>query len=113
VIADVTALSLRARLALALRLFAGYCELRGLHHPEVVAYLDYLWRFIGMPGSSEAFGRWTADEPQLVAAGLGWEYPPGFVGLLADWGAVPSVEELGVWRARTDTDPGPGATPAR
>lgn len=178
-IVDVTALSLRARLALALRLFAGYCELRGLHHPEVAAYLDYLWRFIGMPGSSEAFGRWTADEPPLVGAGLGWEYPPGFVGLLADcgvperefrrvlgytteilfgslygaadeagsrrfltelanvvaplgvrfpdtepfagsrwsdgggWGAVPSVEELGVWRARTDTEPGPGATPAR
>jgi hypothetical protein len=64
-------------------LLAGYCERRGLDHPDIAAYLDYLWRFIGMPGSAEAFGQWTADEPPLVEAGLGGEYPPGFEAFLA------------------------------
>ena len=88
---DITALSLRARLAIALRLFAGYCERRELDHPEVVAYLDYLWRFVGVGGSTEAFGQWTADEPPLVGTGLGWEYPPGFEAFLAARG-VPNQE---------------------
>jgi hypothetical protein len=82
-IPDITALSLRARLAIALRLFAGYCERRGLAHPEVAAYLEYLWRFISMSGEPGAFRQWEADEPPLVATGLGWEYPPGFEALLA------------------------------
>ena len=55
-IPDITLLSLRVRLAIALRLFAGYCERRGLAHAKVDAYLEYLWRFIGMPCSSSAFG---------------------------------------------------------
>jgi hypothetical protein len=62
-----------------------------LDHPEVAAYLDYLWRFISLPGSVEAFGQWTADEPPLVGAGLGWEYPPGFEAFLAARG-VPERE---------------------
>lgn len=90
-IPDLAPLSLRARLAIALRLFAGYCERRGLDHPEVGVYLDYLWRFIGMGGSAEAFGQWTADEPALVGTGLGWEYPPEFEALLAARG-VPEQE---------------------
>jgi hypothetical protein len=90
-IPDVTGLSLRARLAIALRLFAGYCERRGLAHPEIAAYLQYLWRFVGMPGSPEAFGQWEADQPPLVDVGLGWEYPPGFDTILAARG-VPERE---------------------
>lgn len=87
---DVTALSLRARLAIALNLFAAYCERRGLHHPEIAAYLDYLWRFIGMPTTTEEFARWQEDEPPLVRAGLGWEYPPGFETFLAGCGVAES-----------------------
>ena len=88
---DITGLSLRARLAIALRLFAGYCERRELAHPEIAAYLEYLWRFIGLPGTPEAFGQWTADEPLLMDAGLGGEYPPGFESLL-EARAVPERE---------------------
>jgi len=82
-ILDITALSLRARLAIALRLFAGYCEHRGLEHPEITAYLDYLWRFIALGGSAEAFGEWEASQPALIETGLGYEYPAGFEEFLA------------------------------
>ena len=88
---DITALSLRARLAIALRLFAGYCQRRGLDHPEVVAYLEHLWRFITLPGTSGAFERWETDGPALIETGLGGEYPPGFGSLLAARG-VPEQE---------------------
>ncbi len=71
-----------------MRLFAGFCERRGLDHPEVAAYLDYLWRFIALSGSTEAFGRWAEEEPPLVGSGLGWEYPPGFESFLAARGAA-------------------------
>lgn len=90
-IPDITALSLRARLAIALRLFAGYCERRGLAHPEVAAYLTYLWRFIGLPNSPGSFRQWEADRPPLVGTGLGGEYPPNFEALLAERG-VPERE---------------------
>lgn len=56
-------------------------------HPEAAAYLDYLWRFIALPGSPEAFRQWEASEPPLVGTGLGWGYPPGFEALLAGCGA--------------------------
>ncbi len=88
---DITNLSLHARLAIALRLFAGYCERRGLAHPEIVGYLEYLWRFIGLPGTPEAFGQWEAGWPPLIETGLGWDYPPGFESLLASRG-VPERE---------------------
>lgn len=81
-IPDVTALSLQARLAIALCLFAGYCQRRGLVHPEVTAYLDYLWRFIGLSDSPGEFDQWEADRPDLVEVGLGYEYPLGFEALL-------------------------------
>jgi hypothetical protein len=98
---DITALSLRARLAIALRLFAGYCERRGLAHPEVVAYLEYLWRFINLPGTPEAFRQWEADQPPLIQTGLGWEYPPGFGALLTTRG-VPEREFRQAVRCTTE-----------
>ena len=90
-IPGIAALSLRARLAIALRLFAGYCERRRVDHPAVGAYLDYFWWFVGMDGSTEAFGKWSAAEPPLVGAGLGWEWPEGFADHLAARG-VPEPE---------------------
>jgi hypothetical protein len=88
---DITALSLSARLAIALRLFAGYCERRGLAHPEITAYLDHLWRFLGLPETGEGFLAWEADRPPLIEAGLGYEYPPGFEAFLGARG-VPERE---------------------
>jgi hypothetical protein len=86
----VTELSIRGRLAVALHLFADYCERRGLDHPAIPAFADYLWRFIGLQ-NPEAFGIWESERPPLVDAGLGWEYPPGFEELLASRG-VPERE---------------------
>jgi hypothetical protein len=71
-------LSLSARLAIALRLCEAYCERRGLAHPEIAAYLEYLWRFLGLPESSQAFNEWETDEPVLVSVGLGDSFPPEF-----------------------------------
>ena len=84
-------MSLRARLAIALRLFAGYCERRRVDHPAVAAYLDYLWWLVGLDGSTGAFGEWSGAEPPLVGAGLGWEWPGGFADHLAVCG-VPEPE---------------------
>jgi hypothetical protein len=89
-IPDITQLSLRARLAIALRLFAGYCIGRRLEHLEIDAYLNHLWRFVGMDGSPEAFGAWTGDEPPLIGVGLGDEYPPEFAESLAACGVTSS-----------------------
>ncbi|VTS06825.1 unnamed protein product [Tuwongella immobilis] len=43
---DVSVLSQRARLAVALHLFRGYCDRRSLHHPEIDRYLGHLWEFV-------------------------------------------------------------------
>ena len=82
---------MRARVAITLRLFAGYCEQRGLEHPEVAAYLDSLWQFIGLSGSPEAFVAWESGQPALIETGLGYEYPSGFEAFLAECG-VPERE---------------------
>lgn len=82
-ISDISALSLRARLALALRLFAGYCDRRGLVHPEISAYLDHLWRFLAVGNAGEGFEEWISDRTPLLFAGLGDEYPPDFEAFLA------------------------------
>ena len=88
---DVSALSLRARLAVALHLFRGYCDRRGVDHPEIRRYLDHLWDFIELYGDAEAFGRWVEQEPPLTHTGLGDPFPPGFAGALAAAG-VPEGE---------------------
>jgi hypothetical protein len=82
---------LGARLAIALRLFAGYCARRGIDHPEVAAYFDSLWHFLSMPGSTEAFDEWVRNRPPLVHVGLGDDYPPEFEKYLAARG-VPDRE---------------------
>ncbi|HVK19210.1 MAG TPA: hypothetical protein VM533_19915 [Fimbriiglobus sp.] len=63
-------------MAVALHLFEGYCKSRGLDHPEITAYVDYLWRFIGL-SRPEAFESWEAEQPPLVGVGLGDEFPAG------------------------------------
>lgn len=81
--ADVTPLSLRARLGIALCLFAGYCRSRRLDHREIDSFVEHLWRFIDLSGTREAFDRWSAEEPPLLYTALGYEYPPGFVEVLS------------------------------
>lgn len=89
-IPDITALSLRARIALTLRLFTEYCVRRGLEHAEIGAYLDHMWRFL-LVEAGVGFAEWMLCEPALVCAGLGDDLPPGFEALLADRG-VPEAE---------------------
>ena len=88
---DVSGLSQRARLAVALHLFRGYCDCRGFHHPEIDRYLGHLWEFIGLYGDPVAFSEWTEREPDLTHVGLGDTYPPGFDEVLTAAG-VPGLE---------------------
>jgi hypothetical protein len=76
-------LSLSARLGLALRLFAGYCRQRGLNHPEITAWLDYMWRFLALPGAGVGFVEWEKDEPLLVGLSTGYRCAPGLESFLA------------------------------
>src|SRR4051794_7546304 len=87
---DVAALSLRARLALALRVFADYCDRRGLVHPEIAAYLGHMWRSLAVGNAGEGFDEWVSGETPLVPAGLGDEYPPGFEEVLTARGVSES-----------------------
>ena len=77
-IPEISHLSLCARLAIVLRLFAGYCEKRQLKHPEIEIYLEYLWWFVGMIQESSEFDRWCEAQPIILETGLGYEYPSGF-----------------------------------
>jgi hypothetical protein len=87
---ELSSLSLSGRLAVALHLFEGYCERRGLDHPELQTFVDSLWRSIGPIGPEEV-KKWEAEQPPLVGAGLGWEYPSGFEEYL-DSHEVPELE---------------------
>ncbi len=77
-IPDISRLSLQARLAIALWLFARYCEKPGLEHPEITAFSDYLWEFLALPSSAEALNDWASRCPPLVGNGLGEQLPSGF-----------------------------------
>jgi hypothetical protein len=81
---DVTPLSQRARLAIALHLFQGFCDCCGITHPELGRYLDHLWQFIGFCGDGgKSFEGWKKNEPPLTFAGLGDPLPAGFGDVLA------------------------------
>jgi hypothetical protein len=84
-------LSLRARLGIALDLFHRYCARRGLAHPEIDRYLDYLWEFIGFYGDPEPFRHWLDREPALVQAGLQDVLPPGVIAV-SEAAGVPEAE---------------------
>lgn len=80
----MASLSLTARLGVALHLFAGYCRSRGVDHPEVGRYVKYMWEFIALPGGGTGFDEWHSAAPDLVDTGLGYEWPEGFAGHLAE-----------------------------
>jgi hypothetical protein len=86
-LSEVAALSLTARLAVALHLFAGYCRRRGLDHPELAQYIEHMWGFAAAwQGGGEGFDEWYFGRPDLAEAGLGYEYPEGFETYLATTG---------------------------
>jgi len=90
----VAPLSLRARLGIAVCLFAGYCRRRKFSHPEIDSFAEYLWRFIGLPCTPEAFDLWSAEEPSLLHTALGDDYPPDFVEVLSGVGISPEEFRL-------------------
>jgi hypothetical protein len=75
-------LSLSARIAIALHLFRGYCNRRGLDHPEIDRFVEHLWEFIALPIGGGGFEPWRKREPPLTHVGLGDDYPPGFEAVL-------------------------------
>jgi hypothetical protein len=56
----VRPLSLSARIAIALHLFRGYCNRRGLKHLEIDRFVTHLWEFIVL-GSLPAPGQCHAS----------------------------------------------------
>jgi len=76
-------LSLSARIAIALHLFRGYCNRRGLSHPEIDRFVNHLWEFISLPPDGAGFKDWEERTPPLTYTGLGDEFPPGFELILA------------------------------
>jgi len=75
-------LSLSARIAIALHLFRGYCNRRGLDHPEIHRFVEHLWEFIGLPPGGGGFDQWVKREPALTFVGLGDDFPPEFDSVL-------------------------------
>jgi hypothetical protein len=71
-------LSLSARIAIALHLFRGYCNRRGLNHRDIDRFVEHLWEFIALPPGGGGFKPWVKREPPLTYAGLGDDFPPGF-----------------------------------
>ena len=54
-----------------------------LEHPEIEAFKDHLWWFVGTAVDEDSFDGWLEREPPLVEVGLGDDYPDGFETLLA------------------------------
>jgi hypothetical protein len=79
-------LSLSARIAIALHLFRGYCNRRGLNHPEVDRFAEHLWEFIALPPGGGGFEPWRMREPPLTYTGLGDDFPPDFETVLTSAG---------------------------
>jgi hypothetical protein len=75
-------LSLSARIAIALHLFRGYCNRRGLDHLEIDRFVEHLWDFITLPAGGGGFGDWKKREPPLTYVGLGDDLPPEFDSVL-------------------------------
>jgi hypothetical protein len=61
-----------------------------LDNAEVVAYLDYMWRFLVVE-AGVGFDEWVSSEPALMSAGLGDDFAPDFEAFLAARG-VPEAE---------------------
>jgi hypothetical protein len=74
---EVSDLSIRGRLAIALCCFQLYCRVRELSHPEIDAFADYMWEFMVLHGDN-TFSEWEERQPVLVSVGLGDEYPVDF-----------------------------------
>jgi hypothetical protein len=78
---DLRGLSLTARLAVALLCFERYCHAHQLIAPEITLFLDYLWEFPILDGSS-AFQAWESRQPDLVTVGLGGDFPDTYLAWL-------------------------------
>ncbi len=83
-------LSLSARIAIALHLFRGYCNRRGLNHPDIGRFVEHLLEFIALPPGGGGFGSWVKREPPLTHAGLGDDFPLGFDSVLRSAGVSAS-----------------------
>lgn len=90
---EVTGISLRARQAIALRLFEGYVARVGLRHAEIDRFLEWWWEFVLSFGDGDWFGRWENSEPLLEGVAFGAACPADIAELLEHAG-VPQAEFL-------------------
>src|SRR6266581_2645942 len=70
------ALSLTARLAMALHCLRDYCSALALHHIEIELFLEDLWEFPLI--ESDRWDQWEQGHPPLVHTALGDDWPVGF-----------------------------------
>lgn len=81
----VRGISIRGRLAIALRCFASACKNHGLDDGiETKQFLDHMWKFIG-PDEIQ-FPDWERAAPALVHVGLGDPFPADLTAILRDQG---------------------------
>jgi hypothetical protein len=81
-LSEVASLSLTARLGVALNLFRGYCHCRGINHPEVCRFIEYLWTYVALPGGGVGFEDWYFGRPDLAEVAIGYDWAPGFADYL-------------------------------
>ena len=84
---DYRSLSLTARLAVALRCFASYCDLKDLHHPSIGALLNDLWEVPVI--DSQRWDDWENNHPPRVQTALGDDWPEHFEEFLVQHGTNP------------------------
>jgi len=73
-LAGARALSLTARLGLALCCFERYCRVVGLHSPSIQSFLDYMWEWPLRMTPAE-LTEWESRRTDLVETGLGDPVP--------------------------------------
>ncbi|MGO2478530.1 MAG: hypothetical protein ACTH7Q_09230 [Pseudoalteromonas sp.] len=64
------ALSLTARVSIALKIFECFCNENSLKHPMIAEFQNYLWQWPLIDGADQ-FESWESDRPFLVNYGIG------------------------------------------
>lgn len=81
---QIKPLSLRARIAISLHLFADYCKRRQLNHLEIDRFKHHMWDFFSLEAKLASFDDWINSKTTLTYVGLGDEFPLEIVAFLED-----------------------------
>src|SRR5262245_11848675 len=94
------ALSLTARLAVALNCAERICAALHISDPEITRFFDYLWRFPALP--KDEFASWEAARPRLLDAVLDDAEIPGAVRRVVDAAGLGPLEFVALLKCCTD-----------